>query len=360
MKKLLCIVFVWLCFVGTAGGGTLGDVNADGAVGLQEAIHALQVTSGIRPQGVTPNYDMADYFYVAGASYTLMMTYYSSTTATPYTYQGTSSVVQEVVDGKELLLIGTDYYQINPEGVWYAGYKSGSETRWFSPPVRYGSRAMSQGDVFTTYYVDPANPGTLNYREYTFVGIEDVTVPAGTFTGCLKFLTTLQTPTYTRKDVAHYARGVGMIKRERLTSPFASSSGSVSWSGYKQELAEAKIGTSVFPANTVFYSGNGAWQRTVSGTPGASGVFTWNFSLPNLPAWGTLILYGLYQGISYPDSTITFVSQDGIHFTPYVPPGATGTGDFEITVSGGTISGAWNTPANETVVTLNGTYSALP
>lgn len=355
MKKLLCTVFICLYFVGAAWGGTLGDVNADGAVGLQEAIHALQVSSGIRPQGVTSTYDLADYYYMVGARYAHRVTSYSNSITTPYTYQYTGQVVQQLADGK--ILVEPDYLEINSTGVWYNGYKSGAETRLFSTPVRIGSRAMSPGDIFTTYYVDPANSSTLNYRQQTFVGIEDVTVPAGAFTGCLKFLTTIQTPTFERKDVTHYARGVGMIKRERIQSPFASSGTTPpSWLGHKYELAEFKIGTSVFPVNSVFYSGTGTWQRTISGTPGASGVFTWDFSLPNLPAWGKLILYN-YNSPS--DLTAFLISQDGVHFSIYVPSGSTGTTDFNITVSEGTISGTWNNTFNETVVTLNGTYSAL-
>ncbi len=44
---------------------------------------------------------------------------------------------------------------------------------------------------------------------YSIIGIEDVTVPAGTFVACAKIFTT----TGAYKNVAWYAEGVGMVKR---------------------------------------------------------------------------------------------------------------------------------------------------
>ena len=35
-----------------AHGGVVGDVNGDGKVGLEEAVHALQVTAGIKTNNV--------------------------------------------------------------------------------------------------------------------------------------------------------------------------------------------------------------------------------------------------------------------------------------------------------------------
>jgi len=66
IKRIIAIALVWFCAAGLSWGATLGDVNNDGDVGLPEAIYALQVSSGIRPQGVTPQYDFAEYFMFPG------------------------------------------------------------------------------------------------------------------------------------------------------------------------------------------------------------------------------------------------------------------------------------------------------
>jgi hypothetical protein len=52
MKKIMGVVLVWFCMAGLSWGETLGDVNADGKVGLPEATYALQVLSGMRPESV--------------------------------------------------------------------------------------------------------------------------------------------------------------------------------------------------------------------------------------------------------------------------------------------------------------------
>jgi hypothetical protein len=352
MKKMVGIVSVWLCMLGLAWGGTLGDVNGDGAVGLPEAIHALQVSSGIRPQGVTPRYDMAEYALILG-TFEGQQKNYGSLIQNQYATQGFASVTQETVNGKEFFVYnGTDYYQINSQGIFYSGYKSGSETRWFTTPVIVGSRSMSPGDVFTNFYEDPPGSGTLNYREYTFLGIEDVTVPAGAFPGCLKIVLKQQTPIYARTTMSYYAHGVGRIKQDRLHTPYSGS-----WSGYTNELVSAKIGTNVIPANVVYHAGGGVWNRTAGGLPSGSGSFTWRFSLPNLPAWGTVTLVGINPSPS-PDMTLPLVSQDGIHFSAswYPIPAII---NFNLTVDQGMITGTY-TPAEGTEVTLTGTYSVAP
>jgi hypothetical protein len=49
MKKIMGMLLIWFCMAGLSWGQTLGDVNNDGAVGLPEAIYALQVSAGVRP-----------------------------------------------------------------------------------------------------------------------------------------------------------------------------------------------------------------------------------------------------------------------------------------------------------------------
>lgn len=369
MKKITGMVLVWFCMVGLSWGGTLGDVNGDGTVGLPEAIHALQVSSGIRPLGATQSYDIADYFYVEGGNYEYRRTIYNytaTTGATPqkFGYDLMMSVVRETVDGKDLLFVGGwDYYLADPSGLLYKGYRasttSGYESRWFTPPILIGSRNMTPGEGFTTFYEDPGAPGQLLYREYIFLGTENVTVPAGAFSGCLKILKKTQTPTYSRTEVAYLARGVGNVKVSRLmiTYPASGSTNSTNtWSGYTEELVNARIGANAYPSNAVFYSGGGVWNGTVNGQPSGPGSFTWRFSLSTLPAWGMITLVGFNPNTS--DMTMPLVSQDGIHFSASWYPVTPGP-DFNLTVSGGTISGTYQL-GTESIVTLTGSYSVTP
>ncbi len=350
MKKILGIALVWFCMIGVSWGAAPGDLNGDGAVGIPEAIHALQVASGVRqPQGTTP-YDLAEYTLIPG-TLELRQTNYANGAA-PYTAQGMSVVGKETVDGQEFFVDGMDYYKIDPQGVFYSGYKSGSEMRWNNPAVMIGSRSMLPGDVFTSFWLDSVS-GTPSFRDTAFLGVEDVTTPAGTFTGCLKMLEKRQTTTSVRSTLTYYARGVGRVKQMRLISYLNPSN----WSGYTSELVSAKIGTTVIPANVVYYAGGGVWNRTVNGEPSGSGSFTWKMSLPNLPAWGSVTLVGFNTSPSAPDFTMSLASDDGTHFSAsWYTAVAT---DFNVTIGGGTITGTF-VPTPGTTVTLGGSYSVAP
>jgi hypothetical protein len=50
LKKTLIVSIVLLSLIGMAFAGTVGDINGDGDVGLEEAIHALQVMSGLQSE----------------------------------------------------------------------------------------------------------------------------------------------------------------------------------------------------------------------------------------------------------------------------------------------------------------------
>jgi hypothetical protein len=238
MRKIVGISLLWICMTGSVWGASWGDVNGDGSIGIPEAIYALQMSSGIRPLGGTQRYDMVEYFMSPGTYEYRQKNY--GTNMSPFVSQGISIVSRETLGGKEYLVAnnGLDYYLIQSTGLLYSGYKSSptSEIKWFPSPILVGSRSMASGDVFTNFYEDPA--GTLLYRDYTFLGIEDVTVPAGTFVGCLKYLLRVQTSASIQTQVQYYAPGVGMVKRTRLQTSYGTS-----WNGYTNELVSARIGT---------------------------------------------------------------------------------------------------------------------
>jgi len=64
------------------------------------------------------------------------------------------------------------------------------------------------GNAYVAKKPDSSMYGT-EINMYSIIGIEDVTVPAGTFTNCTKVFQT----TGNYKNVAWYAEGVGMVKR---------------------------------------------------------------------------------------------------------------------------------------------------
>jgi hypothetical protein len=347
MKKFAGIVLAWLCMVGLSWGGVLGDVNGDGAVGLPEAVHALQVSSGIRPQGVEAQYDFAEYFML-GTRERRTKTYRDQASGGSYTSQGISVVTKETVDGKEYYFDGYSYDQITPQGVFWIGDKGSTGIVWYDPPILLGSRNMSPGDVYTAFYEH--TPGIRTYRESTFLGTEDVTTPAGFFPDCLKMLVKYH-GSGPGTAVRYYAHGVGKVKEDyiSLTSSYS----------YSRELVSASIGGNVIPANVVYYTGSGTWTHEGGSVGTTSGTFTWRFILGNLPAWGTLILHGFYPSIDplHPstDKVISLNSADGLNFTGW-NMSAGMTCNLTLTPDGMTMGGSYT--INEESTTFTGTYRA--
>lgn len=345
MKKLFfhllfCFVFV---IVNSVWGGTVGDINSDGAVGLPEAIYALQVASGISSTSIEPvisNVDLAEYFFVTNGEYLYQKTVY------PWSYQPTVSTVlyycgSEMVNGVNMLTIeesgvGKSYYEVNSSGIVCAGYPSDMaatpSTTWVTPPIIRGTRNMTKGDIFTNFFlpVDLSSASSyqsLFYEEDVFVGIEDVTVPAGTFPNCLKLL---------RKDflyisVDYYAKNVGMVKR---ITTFAGSSPTFVTPNI-MELTFARIGDTTYPDNALCL-GSGTWSKTIDGTPSGSGNFSLPIFLQNGKALGQVILTDYYMPS---DLVISIVSDDSVQFVADPAIYGDNPPDCNITVSNGTISG---------------------
>lgn len=368
MKKFAGIVLAWLCMVGLSWGGVLGDVNGDGDVGLPEAVHALQVSSGIRPQGVTPQYDFADYFMFPGTFERKTKYYRDQASGGSYTYQGVGVVTKETVDGEEYYFEGYYYYRNTPQGVLLIGFKGPTGIVRYDPPTLLGSRNMSPGDVYTVFYEPTPGSGSRVYREDTFLETEDVTTAAGFFPGCLKMRGKVHGSS-PATFIRYFARGIGKVKEEYLTTSIRTmTSGStltsvyLSPSSYSTELVSASIGGNVIPANVVYYSGSGKWTQTAEGQPTRTGDFTWRFTLGKLPSWGSLVLKGFNSWVN-PDGSSTvsdlttgLSSEDGVTYTDAwraatYPTGYTSM--FSLTVSDGNIAG---TIAPNTTIT--GTYTA--
>ena len=362
MKKLFLLVLFCLVFVTVipVWGGAVGDINSDGAVGLPEAIYALQVASGISSTSIEPaisNVDLAEYFFVKNGEYLYQKTVY------PWYIQPTVSIVSyycgsEMVNGVNMLTIeetgvGKSYYEINSSGIVCTGYPSDNaatpSTTWVTPPIIKGTRDMAKGDIFTNFFlpVDLSSASSylpLSYEEDIFVGIEDVTVPAGTFPKCLKLL---------RKDyfyisVDYYAKSVGIVKR--ITTLAGSSPTSV----YPNvmDITFARIGDTTYPDN-ILCLGSGTWSRTIDGTSSGSGNFTMPIFLQDGKAIGQVILTDYYYVAS--DLVVSIVSDDSVHFVADPAIYGDNPPDCSITVSNGTISGYVVDPQSTTCHLHNGT-----
>jgi hypothetical protein len=123
------------------------------------------------------------------------------------------------------------------------GWRWSNYYELFDPPVvnktsdwPVGQRITNMTVLKTSVPGQPVNE-QYHYREYTLLGIEDVTVPAGTFTDCLKIL---NRRSYDSRAIIYYlAKGVGTVKSQRANHQ---------GSGYLSELLdiEKSDGTTVY------------------------------------------------------------------------------------------------------------------
>lgn len=274
MKKILVITSCVFGAITSSWAGTLGDINGDGTVALPEAVHALQVTSGLRPQAqsAAPPVDFRKYFYAANGDYEYL-TSYDLANVEPYItlppevipaslvsssigyHMGSETVngVAFLVRQNRLTPASKQYYTVGAAGVAYAGNATGNTTgaaiSWNHPPVMLGTSGMTQGTIIPNHYwtiPQPFDSGTpsSSYDEATFLGLEDVSVPAGTFANCLKMLkkVTASSGSTSSISINYYAENVGMVK-------------SVSLQGTKMELHFAKIGSVTYPQGVTRYGG---------------------------------------------------------------------------------------------------------
>ena len=116
-------------------------------------------------------------------------------------------------DGENLTIVG-----------WYIA--SVSRTYWYTPGYIRGKSGMQIGDVLSSSYVSDWETGkNLSYREALILGTEDVTVPAGTFSNCLKIRAYRDNGDV---YISYSAKNVGLVKQIRV-SPTNSNFSSYIW-----------------------------------------------------------------------------------------------------------------------------------
>lgn len=223
MKKVFLYIgsFCIMFFLGVLSSiaDVPGDVNGDGKVGLEEAVNALRVTAGLSAVSNT-TYDVADYRILSNHHYVYAEKKFEAGVVSECVF--TASVSDQVISEQNLRVTTYDggsyagmqeYAVFNGETVTIVGWNipSISRTYWYIPGYIRGKSDMRIGDVISNSYI--SERGTVKdllYREELILGTEDVTVPAGSFSNCLKIRS------YRDNNdvyVTYLAKNVGIVKQ---------------------------------------------------------------------------------------------------------------------------------------------------
>ncbi len=333
MKKLIFVLVFFLGCYGVVWADTVGDINNDGQVGLEEAVHALQVTSGMKTATSSDSltYDMEEYMEQAGCTYYYREIEYAS--GEVRTGVGVHSLANETVNEQAVLAStieagmwagDVDYSVIGDAKIEYLGYKwGGDETYdWYDPPVVIGLRSIKTDDKILNIFTNSYNK--IRYREYTFLGIENVTVPAGTFNDCIKIL---QKRSHNGIcNISYKAKGIGTVKNTRSDA---------SGNGYIQELTNVKKADGTYLSDNTICSGQGIWAA--DGMTPNSGSLYMAYISQNLPIYTSVTL----SGFSGWPNTFYLKSSDGSNFSPD-PEAYSDLPDISITIENNQISGAYH------------------
>ncbi|MBN1460496.1 MAG: S-layer homology domain-containing protein [Armatimonadetes bacterium] len=302
--------------------------------------------------------------------------------ATEGVYSKTVSGIQEV-DGVDYAQIinqtdgGIDYWRGAPEGLYLGGFYDPEEgTITFNPPVLIpnGLFPADTGSQATTAYQDGTTelgPVTL---EWTFVAVEDITVPAGTFSDCMKLHINMNMGDGGTDEFHLWvARGVGIVKRD--TGSF----GGDDW----EILLSADVGRAQYPSNVgpftvaqyyprrvgtkwVYDSPDGDSVAQIVGRDEVGGIEAVRISESSDTGWPTARYFSLIDGAfcfvgeydGYEDTTTTLLPP--IAFPVSVQIGDSGVETSTAYVEGtpvGRVTFEWAVVGAGPVTTSAGTFS---
>jgi len=266
-KKYFAIMYLVMCFyTKPIYCEVIGDINDDNHVGLQEAIYALQITSGLKTT-TTNLIDFTEYFFISDATY-----YYKknilNNNETYYNFYYTTS---ENIDNEDILILsqpfkdnilyGCQYlFALRKGSICHIGYKDlkNGTVEVYSPPQILGNNQINMNDTFATcseyqYFV---SQNKMFCSEYKFIGIEDVTTPAGSFTDCIKLLVNYHTINPNSYDgnstfsLRYYAKNIGLVKH-------------INTGSYVNEVIEltfAKVGNNVYNQGNIYNTCTGSYS----------------------------------------------------------------------------------------------------
>ncbi|WP_300464172.1 hypothetical protein [Desulfobacula sp.] len=348
MKKVvLMMIFIVgiIVSVSVVWAEAVGDVNGDGVVGMPEAISALQVSTGTRSALSTniPTYNFSEYFNIDGAEYLYHEVWTSKSNDGTYnssesdyfvktTTESTGEQITYVQDWGDWVyyfsVINSVIVKIKEENF----YQNPPTITTYSPPYAIGSTQMKVGDAFTTAFAtNNSNPPVI--REYTFLGLEDVATPAGTFQGCLK----IRRVRSDRSGISlyYYAKNVGVVKEIYCYED----------NGGIYELTAANIDGTTYGGELTSCTGT----FTDSSTQ-ATGHFRLGYVYAGTKYEGHLTVFSSPYSEQY-----DITSQDGITFTcPYPDPNFPGSFG-SLTIQNGIISGTVDGWDQGVQYILNGT-----
>lgn len=131
-----------------------------------------------------PPYNITDHFPLGQGD---TWTYLASWGSVTQTISGTTTLLSQVYSNMVYPDDYTDYFRNGTDGLYVGGNQDQGQVAVFSPALLFPND-LTPGQTrtdSTTVYVDSVPQGTATVH-VTLVGLDDVTVPAGTFAQCLK------------------------------------------------------------------------------------------------------------------------------------------------------------------------------
>jgi|GEM_PF-991226 len=359
MKKLsisvMNLLIVLMAFA-PGWGGTVGDIDGDGVIGLSEAIHALRVTAGMQAQAQVQTYDLSQCLFVPGhflfrgsdGSYERDENFFQ-------TVKGKNTFVRTIIGRGAVNLLY--YYSIGDSRILGDGLRVESNpayTVWYDPPIILGDMTMKIGDRFfaagirTMEYENPPAPMPQSssgfLQEYRFVGVEDVSTPAGMFENCLALLS----DNGASWTLRFYAPGIGLVKE-------IGTSGSIYY-----ELVYGQVGERTYPEGLTLCGGSYVKSRDGNPLEGWSSDFLLEYNPLSHPVKGSIVFWGTQEyvgGVYFQSNGINVVSDDGLHFSPDPAVYGDSAPVLNLTIQDNVISGTYafrNDYAQEILLTMTG------
>jgi hypothetical protein len=369
MKTKLGVIistfFFWTgLWAGYGMAGPVGDIDADGQITVIEAVGALQVSTGTRVPAYTNEtiYRPSEYQSSQALPYRKIWQQTEFNSGKRSTVIGIDRHFQDTLNGQDVLAVEAEagifadynlieYYKDDT----YLGWRWATYYELFDPPVVNKITDWSTGHQITNMTVLKTSvPGrpveeSFHYREYTLLGVEDVTVPAGRFTDCLKILS--RRASDGRAVISYRAKGVGSVKVQRANERGG---------GYLLELLdiEKSDGTSVYGNLSGLCMATGTWtaqSECNSYTPYnpyciESAKFTLVYDTSKaLPTYLNMAGFEGAWGLRSPGGLgIQMTTTDGITFTPDPSAnwpdnnhdGQPDLPDITLTIDGTTVTGS--------------------
>ena len=309
MLKKMRFLFVLLSFWFLSGislaDPCAGDLNNDNVVdGNDIAIFASEVGRSDCDGSSLQEYDLLEYNRIPDQTYYYIETAYGSPNKKGIQ---TISMSNKILNGQEVQVsvFETGYWsawnlesydRVEGNNLLHLGERWDGVESLFTPPVVYATRNMKIGQSILN--MSELN-GSLRYSEYTLLGLEDVTVPAGTFTNCLKIL--LKRSDGGKTIIYYQAKNVGIVKSFRAYNQ---------GSGYSWELLNIRDNTGVKIYPGTICVAQGTWSLD---SPAIQGEIAFSYS----DDYNIILALKEYTGTYFNGQPHFYLySTDGINFVP--------------------------------------------